>query len=253
MLLDTGTAPSVIDLQTARKVKLKLRFAGYGGSGGGTESNAVYTTTLRSVRLNGFRASDVTCLAMDMSEVSKKFGRPIHGALGDSLLSGRVVQFDYPHHLVRFLRDSPFAERSAKASSAHVTVTLPFSHDDCVRLTGVCLDGHKISANLDTGSNTAFCVTPTVVKRLGLTNEELTATAHTETGFNGSYASRDGQVGSIAFGSILIKSPHVTFWQKGTGHDNEPWDINVGNPFLKNYIVTFDYKTDKVTFEDAGH
>jgi len=39
----------------------------------------------------------------------------------------------------------------------------------------------------------------------------------------------------------------VLFFGAGTGRDNVPWSINIGNGFLKDYIVTVDYVAKTVT------
>jgi hypothetical protein len=46
MLLDTGADPSIIDIETAREIGLKLGTEGAQGSGGGTDANLAYETAL---------------------------------------------------------------------------------------------------------------------------------------------------------------------------------------------------------------
>ena len=47
VMLDTGVDPSVIDLETARQIGLKLDPKGHEASGGGTDVNLTYETELR--------------------------------------------------------------------------------------------------------------------------------------------------------------------------------------------------------------
>jgi len=48
---------------------------------------------------------------------------------------------------------------------------------------------------------------------------------------------------------LSVDSPDVTFFGKGTGHDKVSWLINIGNVFLKDYILTVDYRGKTITVE----
>jgi hypothetical protein len=41
----------------------------------------------------------------------------------------------------------------------------------------------------------------------------------------------------------------VVFWGKGTGRDRRPWGLDIGNAFLKDYIVTIDYLKKRIVLE----
>ena len=248
MLLDTGTAPSVIDLKVAKIAGLKLDPVGHSGDGGGTKDGLAYETALPTVGIGPFKATDVSCLAMDLSALSRSFGRPIQGALGDSLFTDRLVQFDYHARVVRFYARSPFA-RQARRTNRPNYVTLPFRHLDCVQLNGVRVDGEPVRANLDTGSNSGFQLTPAAIRRLGLERVAARAKVKSQAGFNGAYGSRTGTVREVQVGMFTAHSPPMTFWSPGTGHDKEPWDMNIGNLFLQDFVVTIDYRANTVTFE----
>src|SRR5216683_5636296 len=86
MLFDTDTDPSAIDLATARELGLKLGSKGYPGTGGGTETNLVYPTKVPEVVLGNVTAKEVLAAAIDLTQLSAKLGRTIHGVLGYSFL-----------------------------------------------------------------------------------------------------------------------------------------------------------------------
>lgn len=242
VLLDTGTAPSVVDLQIAQRIGLKVNSVGHHGSGGGTDEHPAYETTLNRVGFNGFATTEVAALATDLSGLSRQFGTPIDAVLGDSLFSGRVVQFDYPRQVVRLYARSPHVQKSRHS------VTLRFRHEDGeVHLSGIKVNGIPVAANLDTGSNSAFSLTPRAIKRLGLSDVVAHAKGQKGSSFNGSFQSRSGTVESVQVGSIKVSSPKVGFWLPGTGHDDTPWDINIGNLFLQDFVVTVDYRESQVT------
>src|ERR1035438_7087245 len=102
MMLDTGADPTVVELGTAKSAGLKIAASGQQGSGGGTSPNLAYETSLPVVQLGGLTATKVDALAMDLSKLSSKLGRPIGGVLGYSLFKTRIVQIDSPNRKRRF-------------------------------------------------------------------------------------------------------------------------------------------------------
>src|SRR5262249_23492627 len=109
MMLDTGTDPSAVDLTTAKDLGLKLHALGKPASGGGTEVNLTYSTVLPLVEVGSFTVKDVETVALDLSKVSERLGKRLHGVLGHSVLNGRIVQIDYPNRVVRFYSQPPFS------------------------------------------------------------------------------------------------------------------------------------------------
>src|SRR6185295_13172129 len=84
MMLDTGTDPSAVDLATARELGLKLSSVGGPVSGGGTDKNLAYATRLPLVEAGGLTVKNVSTLAIDLSKVGERLGKPLAGVLGHS-------------------------------------------------------------------------------------------------------------------------------------------------------------------------
>jgi predicted aspartyl protease len=248
MLLDTGADPSLIDLSTAREINLRLAKQGEQGSGGGTDANLAYETKMPLLELGDLTASNVAAAAMDLSKPSAALGRPFQGVLGHSLLNHRIVQIDYPKRIVRFYPSSESLEKTRQETNSRATV-LRFKYLDDIVIEGVMVNGRRIAANLDTGSNGSFQLTPAAVKELGLDEAVSQAQVTESTGFNGKTENRQGQVKNITVGGISLDQPAVVFYGKGTGRDNEAWGMRIGNAFLKDYVVTIDYKRGTITLE----
>lgn len=248
MMLDTGTDPSAIDLNTAKELGLKLNAVGKQASGGGTSANLGYQTKFPIVDIGRLQAKNVDAAAIDLSTVSERMGKKIDGVLGQSLLNKRIVQFDYPKAIVRFYTRSPFPKTTVQPNTATHT-TLSFHYDDNVLIDDVTVNGKKITANLDTGANGNFQLAPAAVSALGLETEASKGEVKTSVGYNGAFESRTGRVRNITIGGISLDAPAVMFFGKGTGHDKTPWGLNIGNVFLKDYVVTIDYQSKTVTFE----
>jgi predicted aspartyl protease len=245
MMLDTGTDPSAVDLNTARDMGLKLHPLGKPASGGGTDTNLVYATELPLVEVGGLKVKTVEALALDLSKVSERLGKPLHGVLGHSLLNGRVVQIDYPNRIVGFYSQSLFS----KAGNTPQRTVLSFRYADNVLVDDVLVNGKKVVANLDTGSSGTFDLTPAAVSYLGLDEDFNRAPVSTDVGYNGVSQNRKGKVDSVNVGGISVDAPAVIFFGKGTGRDKKPWGINIGNGFFKDFVVTIDYRSKLVAFE----
>jgi Aspartyl protease len=245
VLLDTGVDPSVIDIATAKSIGLKIASQGGQGSGSGSEVNLAYETSLPLVELGDLKARKVAALASNLSKMSETLGKPLVGVLGYSLLKDRIVQFDYPHRVVRFLRNAP---RRAKANGANRT-TMPFRYRDEILLDDVTINGKRVVANLDTGSNATFQMAPATVTALELQQDAAIGEATSSVGFNGATSNRKGSLRNVTIGTLTIDQAPVVFLGANGGHDEEQWGLRIGNAFLKGYVVTVDYRHHRVTLE----
>ncbi|PYS88289.1 MAG: hypothetical protein DMF62_10195 [Acidobacteria bacterium] len=239
-LIDTGTDPSAIDIGTAREVGIKIGSTGRKSTGGGTEVNLNYACKMSTLGVGSITATNVEAAALDLSRVSERMGAPISAIIGYSFLKKRIVQFDYPRSTVRFLDRSPSTIRDA--------VSLPFRYKYNVLIDGVLVNGKPVTANLDTGSSGTFQLSPQAIKVLGLSEDAARGKASTSVGYNGTFENREGTIKNVTIGTISVDHPQVLFFGAGTGHDKAPWSINIGNDFMKKYVVTVDYVKKKVTF-----
>ena len=251
MMVDTGTDPSAIDLTTARELGLKLQPLRARASGGGTEASAIYGTRLPVVELGPLTVENLETVAIDLSKMSERLGKPLHGVLGHGFLNGRIVQIDYPGRKLRIYSRSLFAKAAGQLNTSNRAV-LPFRYDDNVLLDGVLVNGKKLVANLDTGSDDGFKLTPAAVSYLGLEEDFNRARTATSIGFNGVSENREGRVNNITIGGISIDAPAVIFFGKGTGRDKKAWGLNIGNTFLKDFVVTIDYRSELLMLESVN-
>jgi predicted aspartyl protease len=112
----------------------------------------------------------------------------------------------------------------------------------------VFINNEKMKATLDTGSSDTFSLTPDAVALLGL-EEQGRDNEDDSVGYNGAYKSKVGTLKSVRMGKLAIDSAQATFWLPGTGHDHKKFQVNIGNGFFKDYMMTFDFKGKTVIFE----
>jgi hypothetical protein len=210
--------------------------------------NLAYETKLPLLEVSNLTAKNVQAVAMDLSQVSGRLGKSIKGILGHSFLKGRVVQIDYQTQWIRFYSKSQPSEAVNQPNNLKRTV-LPFRYEDNILIDDVTVNGKKVIGDLDTGSDGTFKLTPAAVSYLGLEEEVIKAQATESLGYNGIAGNKEGRVGNVTIGTISLDKPAVIFFGKGTGRDKKVWGINIGNAFLKDFIVTIDYRNKTLTLE----
>ena len=243
MIFDSGVDPSVFDLKKAKAIGLKVDPEGHPGSGGGTDANPAHETELPVVDLGQLRATHVECLAADLSRIGKRVGKPVDGVLGYSLLKDRIAQIDYPKRVIRFFSTEPTLTEAERAKST----TVSFRYHNDILVDDVQVNGKKVTANFDTGCNSAFQFSPEAVHKLGLEAEVAQAATSTSVGFNGQTTNREGHVQDVNIGGLSIHHPSAIFFAPGTGHDDEGWEIRIGNAFFKDFVLTLDYQRNTIT------
>ncbi len=113
------------------------------------------------------------------------------------------------------------------------------------------MNGQRITANLDTGSNGSFQLTPAAVAKRGLEAHVAQAEVSRSVGFNGATENRRGTVGNITVGAFSIEAPQVVFYGRATGRDDERWGVRIGNTLLQDFVVTIDDRAKRVTLEKS--
>jgi hypothetical protein len=252
MMVDANTDPSTIDLGFARSQNLKLTPVEGEATGGGSEKPQLYLTSIPSVRVGPVESNDLQALAIDLSGMSKALGTDLRGVLGNSFLSGRVVQIDYPKHVIRFYSPSS-SYHAPTATSRRATFDFKYDEDDgCIIIEGVVVDGKPVRATIDTGSDGTFNLTPQAIELLGLTETARTGQPQASLGYKGKAQNTKGTVNRISIGPFQLRSPEVVFFSAGSGRDHKPWQVSIGNGFLKDFILTIDYPRKQISVEEPG-
>lgn len=251
MVLDTGSDVATIDIATAKELGLNLKSTGQPATGGGSEKKQVFLTQVPQVEIGSLASKDIYAVAVDLSQSSQKLGKPLHGVLGYGVLKNRVVQFDYPKRMIRFYSSSLYPKADQNFNNER-RVMLPFRlGDDSPIIDDVYVNGKKIKAVIDTGGGgTYFALMPEAISSLGLEEEMSQAEPDGRgVGVNGIITSRKGKIKTLKVGTITVDSPTVIFYPKDVGKDKRKFGGAIGNVFLQDFVVTFDYLNRTVVLE----
>ena len=248
VLLDTDSSPSAVNLALAKSAGLTLKKVRGKVLGIGSGHPEFYVTKLPGLAVASLPAQDLQAVALDLGFLREDLGTEVQAVLGSNFLAGRIIEIDYPKNVIRFYPSSFLSVLDTHSSNR---VILPFKggEDGNLVVDDVTVNGKKIKATLDTGMDGSFALTPAAIRELGLSATASKGEATVSSGYRGAAQSTKGTVDRITFGSVEAKSPAVVFFGKGTGQDKNPWGLNIGNQFLRDYIVTIDYQKKLIALE----
>ena len=144
-LVDTGAGVSAINLNTAKRIGLKL---GQKVTVRGVETTLMgYWQQRLSAKVGDVRLPG-EYLAVDLEKLSRSCERPVDGLVGADFFRGRAVQIDFEAQRVRILKP----EKSARSAEA-----LPLQLRPCGMRVPISVNGQEHQwVRLDTGCATAL-------------------------------------------------------------------------------------------------
>lgn len=249
MLLDTGVDPSVIDYRTAEAYNLKVDIDDEGeAEGRGTDKVKVYPTMLEELYIANEKFNHIEALAFDMSGLAEKLGSPIHGILGYSFIKGKIFRIDYQNREIQFFENG----EDLKRELAEDAMYLPYKTDgeDMIPLLGgFKLNGHEFLASVDTGSSLNIQI---YRHRLGdVQMDSLDMDTLKSSELLGAQGKKETYMTTIDLfeldGKLAFEDQELTI--SSIKKKNQLRMGNIGNRFLENFRVTFDYINKKVVLE----
>lgn len=235
LMIDTGIYPSMISLEAAEILGLKLgRSPGSVLGIAGSRNNPYYPISLNKVKVGDYSAKRLEAIAVNMAHFSND-SLKLHGVLGYSFLKDLITRIDYKNKQIEFCQESITGGLSRKPSGKyHVSLPLDLAGGKIPVLNEVYVNGEKISAWLDTGSNTALTLSKNTYRRLSLKENEDEGVKVTATGTKGSIELKIAEAETIQLGPFIQDSVLVVAFNSGGQN-------LLGNPFFEKYILTLDY------------
>lgn len=143
MILDTGSSGIIVTPQTAAKLRLHTRRAGY-ADGAGARKVPLGQTRLRTIELAGRSLPAQNAGVIDLQPIRRAFGFPkLDGIVGYDAIPGRYLEVDSDKHVLR-LSDEPIAA----PGDAHIE---PYTLRGGMLQVQAAVDGVHSTFILDTG------------------------------------------------------------------------------------------------------
>lgn len=251
-LLDTGASDTIIDRRVAAEHYLtKLGMYDIAAMAGMVTARS---SSIKRLELGNLLMNDVPARILDLSAQSRQMGKPIAGIIGTNVISKFLVTLDYGKPAVTFA-DIDSSPRPAKgAQTAFTQKQAPF-------VKAIFNGKDEQTMLFDTGA--AFNHIPQNVAQKYLGSDPANVRHSTEgTGLDG----RPLQLGTVAVELVSVAglpAHKVNFtYPQGASAQKAPVQNSreggffqdsrlgiLGNPFFQNFIVTIDYKFNRLILQ----
>jgi hypothetical protein len=242
----TGSIFSFYSKDLQKRFKLQVR-GSYELLGGGRQENSIPFVVMPDLTFADQSPVEVKMQARSFDAIEKLLGHKIDMIVGLDYLDGRIVQFDFKKHVLRFLDRPPFDYPSAAKSGANGEVRLAMRMDEHMRtLFGdqismpiteeIRLNGTPTRTLFDTGVAYPVSVGPFTAKKNSI----------------GSAPSKE-ESAKVQLKSINLAGYEMTdvpALVKGSWDDTETrYAAIVGVGVMQNFTVTFDWKNKWIALE----
>lgn len=254
-ILDTGAAMSVMAMEKAKAMELKMEgTVGIGGAGseGGTAGSFVQNARLKMDGLEGFTTG--VQIALPLIKIAQSESRNVDGILGAEFFRRYVVQIDYPARQLNVFDPETY---QYNGSGAVLPLTFKHNHPH-INIQIQAENGELIDCDtvVDTGARSALILARPFVEEhnlLKLTPKTFASSA-IGAGLNGISKGILGRLKTVRLGSIVIEHPVTTFSQdtQGVFASTSVLQGNIGGEILRRFRVTFDYKRKQMMLEPTA-
>ena len=179
---------------------------------------------------------------------------PADGTLAYTAFKDRILQIDYPHHLLRI--SAPIASGTPVAHAAGTLQLIHFGHYGPPIVVGgpFDVDGQPIHAQIDTMYTGTMVVYDTALARLGLHKQGTPKLFEFTDGGVEMLASTTRSLGFDGH-PLLGADPAIYYAGHGKNPVHQPdglFEATVGNPIFAHSVVTLDFHAMTLDVRPAG-
>ena len=247
LLLDTGDAHNFISVDAAKAQGWTLKpYLGKDGKPVGGMFNAgSHVLTLGKV------SQPVTFLAMSAADMGSQ--GTYDGNLVYTFFKDRILQIDYPHHLLR-VSAMLSAAIGGKARGYIKIVNFHTWGPPIVTGGPFTINGQPLEAQIDTGYTGSMLIYTKAIDRLGLSELSKQGVGELFPFTDGGVTMLAAKAQSEGFADTVIDAskPTVYFPTPGVHEPDSPFEATVGNALFKNSIVTLDFHAMTLDVQPAA-
>lgn len=240
-ILDTGAGTSLLGIELADKLKVKVLGSKQGASAGGAVS--VSLAKVDSFSVGESRMTDIDVGIVDLKHIGAAVGAKIDGDLGYNFLKSFRVSIDYEKCQLR-LDDPRRLDVFHRSGRTEVPLRLASPAKPLILVEVHANRKGPFQFAIDTGTSTT-AITPELAKKLGVKGSPVgqgtTAGAHV--------AVTAGMLDSFMVGGAKIDRMPVViadFFAALSEAVGAKLDGIVGYNFLRNYNVVIDYPNERL-------
>ena len=241
---DTGAGSTAIDDTTA--ANLKLVVSGETKNEGAAGSGSVPISSNNTIEVEGIRFRDITLVHLSLGEY---VGTKRDAVIGYDMLKSYVIKIDYDTKTMEFYD----AKRFDHTGEGKVTRFRLWSNSALMDVDLTLLTGERIRGSfmVDNGADLPLLLNSPFVTKNGLMQKVGKVAKGSISGSDGSEVPtfrgkvQKAVIGGYAFSDCPVR---LTQAEAGTLSLND-LDGIVGNPILKMFNITFDYRRKKMYWE----
>lgn len=253
MILDTGVDPSAVDLKRAEALGLPVqRNAGDQASGQGNDASAqIFPASIDGLVIAGQGFPSIDAAAMDMSQLSARYGRSLDGILGYSFLNDRIVLIDYPKSTLGILDTPADAAPTIAACRTRYSIPLRSIEGDQIPIIADFRFGDATAPiSYDTGSTRGIAFDTHALDLPGVRAALVESGEVTATGARGDFKTKTYVFNRpVGFGPFTLPAgqPVSVHGDDGSAQTRL---ANIGNPLFAamKLKVLLNYKAKLITF-----
>lgn len=249
-VFDTGDKYAVIDLATARRLRLELGDSVAVGGGGKdlVMGSFLKNSRFRVAGLEGF--SQPLFIAVPLDALAKGSGHEFAGVLGFDFISQFVVEIDYPSRTITL------HDKAAYRYGGHGDVLpITFNAAGHPQVAAQVIDDGRAPIDgtfvIDIGSGAALILnTPFVAREKLLDSGRPTVRWLEGQGFGGGIDGSVGRITGLKLGKALIDNPVTVFSRAASGpFASTDAQGNIGAAILEKFRIFLDYAHERIVLE----
>lgn len=231
-MIDTGAGMQAdIDTSVAERLNLRPSGSAVNGDPSGNNDREVATTTIASLNIGRAQFRNVTAIVRPQ-RITRDYP-DVDGILGFALFSDYLLTLDYPRMQLKLEHGT-----LPPANGAEI---LDFEIENRIPIIEVAIGKIRLPAHIDSGNFVAGFILPEeIVDQLPLRSEAITfAGARSVT--NRIQLKQVQLRDTIRLGRFEFPQPTIAF--------PAPADTNIGFKVLRDFVVTFDQKNQRVKLQ----
>ncbi|UHO39963.1 retropepsin-like domain-containing protein [Chryseobacterium capnotolerans] len=240
-LFDTGADGSVININSKKKVELKID--GTSQNKGSNGVNTVDYSSHNTVQFGDIQKTDVSFTLIPYGEVN------FDGVFGTDLMKGKIIEIDYHKNVIRFYdeNDSFIDFSGYEKMKLHLIDNYP-AVESSITVNDKEYSGYF---GLDSGADDALTIASPYTRKNSLANTMKTIGKATAQGSDGSvYEMPVVLCPSITFAHKFLYNVPITLSNSTEGIDaSEKMAGFFGNAFLKRFNTIIDFKNQFIYFK----
>jgi hypothetical protein len=248
LMLDTGNAHSTLITDVAKDLSWTLQPAQRNGSA----VDGIFIGGDHKVALGAAQGSE-SFYVFDRKLLGE-YPPPVDGSITYDFFKDRVLEIDYPKHVLRISNviSTPAADHKGSTTGSLKLITFGEHGPPVIVASPFMLGGKVVHAQVDTVFTGTMVVYDTALDTLGLKKSGAsTLFKYTDGGIN----LLAGHVGEIRFGKHAIGGVNTLYFVgDGKNPVHQPdglFDATVGNALFANSVVTLDFHAMTIDVEPS--